>query len=86
MTDWQRIGWILLFSVPPGVGMVGFVAVALQRGAVTPVAVAIGVVTTLAVAALVAYSSVVGERDEDGRLEVEYPDEGGDDEADAGES
>jgi hypothetical protein len=84
VTDWQQIGLVLLFSVPPGIGVVGFVAVGFNRGSVTPVGIAAGVVTTFTVGALVAYSYSVGERDEDAQLEIEYPDEKADDGADDG--
>jgi len=49
----ERWLWLLVFAVPPGIGMAGFVAVALQRGGLSPTALGVGVATTLAVGALV---------------------------------
>lgn len=45
--------WVVLLSVPPGVGMVGFVSVALAGGAVTPGGVAAGIATTLVIGGLI---------------------------------
>lgn len=49
----ERWLWLLVFSVPPGIGMAGFVAVALKRGGLSPTALGVGLATTAAVAALV---------------------------------
>lgn len=53
----EALVWIVLLSVPPGLGMMGYVSVALQRGAFTPSAFAAGLLTTLAIATLV-YAAV----------------------------
>jgi hypothetical protein len=45
--------WTFVLSIPPGIGVTGFVSVALQHGAITLAAVAGGLLTTLAVAGLV---------------------------------
>ncbi|MFD1585660.1 hypothetical protein ACFR9U_01595 [Halorientalis brevis] len=42
----EALVWLAVLSIPPGVGMVGFVAVAMAGGAVTPGAIAAGVATT----------------------------------------
>lgn len=49
----ERWLWLLVFAVPPGIGMAGFVAVALQRGGLSLTAIGVAVTTTTAVALLV---------------------------------
>jgi hypothetical protein len=46
----ERWLWLFVFSVPPGIGMAGFVAVALQRGGLSPTALGVGLTTTSIVA------------------------------------
>lgn len=53
MLSREALGWALLFSVPPGVGVTGYVTMVIERGPVDPVAVAVGAVTTLAIFTLV---------------------------------
>ena len=43
---WEALVWLAVLSVPPGIGMVGFVAVATAGGAVTTEAIVAGVATT----------------------------------------
>jgi hypothetical protein len=49
----ERWLWLVVFSVPPGIGMAGFVAVVLERGGLSPTALGIGAATTGIVAAVV---------------------------------
>lgn len=49
----ERWLWLFVFAVPPGIGMAGFVAVALQRGGLSPTALGVGAATTAAVGTLV---------------------------------
>ena len=57
-SDRERWLWVLVFSVPPGIGMTGFVAVALQRGGLTPTALGVGTATT-AIVATVLYVAMI---------------------------
>lgn len=59
----EELGFALLLSVPPGVGITGFAAAVLEGGAVTPLAVAAGFVTWLALFVLVVGSVVIGPDD-----------------------
>ena len=57
----ERWLWLVLFSVPPGIGMAGFVAVALGRGGLSPTAIAVGTATT-AVVGTVFYVTAIRNR------------------------
>lgn len=61
---WRRVGLIALFSVPPGVGMIGFTAISLRTDALSPVAVGAGALTTLAVAGFLVLATSRGTADE----------------------
>jgi hypothetical protein len=65
-SDRERLLWGLVFSVPPGIGMVGFVAVSVADGAVTPTGLAAGGVTTAAVLSLFLASIYFGDDAGDG--------------------
>lgn len=54
----ERWLWLVVFSVPPGIGMAGFVAVALQRGGLSPTALGVGAATT-GIVATVLYVTMI---------------------------
>ena len=60
----SQIGYALLFSLPPGVGTVGFVA---TRIGTPPEAVALGAAVTLGLFAFVLVAATAGEADHDRR-------------------
>lgn len=62
--DRERLAWALVFSVPPGVGIVGFAAHVMNQGVLNPVAVGAGALTTLVIFSIVAYAASVGSADE----------------------
>jgi hypothetical protein len=57
----ERWLWLFVFSIPPGIGMAGFVAVALKRGGLSPTAIAVGTATT-AVVGTVFYVTAIRNR------------------------
>lgn len=65
--DRETIAWGLVFSVPVGVGIVGFSAHVVDRGVLDPVSVAAGVGTTLIIFAIFVFAASVGSPDEERR-------------------
>lgn len=61
----ETLFWALVFSVPPGVGIVGFATFVLGSGAVDPLAIAAGAATTLAIFAVFALAVASGSADEE---------------------
>ncbi|WP_247009906.1 hypothetical protein [Halorientalis litorea] len=49
----ERVLWVLVFALPPGVGITGYVSVMFERGALTPRAVAAGLLTAVVLGSLV---------------------------------
>lgn len=56
----ERVLWILVLSVPPGIGVGGFASVGLGGGTVTLLSAGMGVATTLVIAVLVAGALATG--------------------------
>jgi len=67
----ERLLWIAVFSVPPCVGMTGFVAISFYNGALAPVAVGVGLLTGLAVGALVGGAFYLGPDEDDDPPDIE---------------
>lgn len=64
----RTLGYALLFGLPPGVGVAGYVAAA-QGGPMTPFALVAGGIAALVVGGLVAIAAETGSADE--RRDVE---------------
>ena len=60
MLSRTAVGWALLFSVPPGVGVTGYAAMVAGEGSVGPTALATGGLTFAVVFLLVLGSQAVG--------------------------
>lgn len=60
MPSRTEIGWALLFSVPPGVGVTGYTTMVIGRGPLDPVAVATGGFTALVIFMLVLGAQLTG--------------------------
>lgn len=63
MPSRAAVGWALLFSVPPAVGVTGYATMVIGRGPVDPVAVVAGGLTFAVVFALVLGSQLTGSAD-----------------------
>lgn len=66
----ETLFWALVFSVPPGVGIVGFAAYVIGRSFLDPLAVAAGAATTLVIFSVVAFAVSSGSADEDRENEI----------------
>ncbi|MFB6142681.1 MAG: hypothetical protein ABEJ30_04990 [Halorientalis sp.] len=53
MSDRERVLWVLLFGVPPGIGVAGYTSVMFHGGALTLRATGAGLVTALVLGGLV---------------------------------
>lgn len=62
----EKIGYALLFSVPPGVGVTGFLATRTAKGDLTPLAVGGGFLTALAIFLLVVLIAFTGPDESEG--------------------
>lgn len=62
--DRETVLWALVFSVPVGVGMIGFVADVLGGSALNPLAIAAGAVVALVLFTIIAFAASVGSVDE----------------------
>lgn len=60
MPSREAVGWAVLFSVPPGVGVTGYATMVVGRGPLDPVAIATGALTTVVVFALVLGAQLTG--------------------------
>lgn len=60
----EALVWLAVLSIPPGIGMIGFVSVAMAGGAITPGAVAAGIATTLVIAGVIAATVEFGTDEE----------------------
>lgn len=66
----EKIGYAILFSVPPGVGVTGFVSTRTAQGDLTPLSVGAGSLTALAIFLLVVLIAFTGPEEE---MEEERP-------------
>lgn len=64
MPSRTAVGWALLFSVPPAVGVTGYASIVIGRGTVDPMAIAAGGLTFGVVFALVLGSQLTGSPEE----------------------
>lgn len=62
--DREALGYALLFSVPPGIGMTGFSVMATTGGLLNPLALAIGFITTAIIFGFVYVAATRGQADE----------------------
>ena len=62
--DRETLLWALVFSVPPGVGIVGFATYVIADGVLEPLAVVAGSATTLVIFSVVAFAVSSGSADE----------------------
>ncbi len=60
-----HLGYALLLSIPPGLGVTGFATHAIGEGPVAPMAIVAGVLVTVVVFALVVGGVAVGSPDPD---------------------
>lgn len=60
MLSRRAVGWALLFSVPPGVGVTGFVTAVIGQNTVEPMAVLAGATTAVLLFALVLLAQATG--------------------------
>lgn len=58
------VGWALLFAVPPGIGVTGYVSMLIGGRLVEPLALTAGGVTAVAIFALVLGSQLTGSAQE----------------------
>ena len=66
----ESLFWALVFSVPPGVGIVGFATYVMAGDALEPLAVVAGAATTLVIFSVFAYATGSGSADEDRENEI----------------
>jgi hypothetical protein len=65
----ERLAWVLLLSVPPAVGIAGFVTYVIRGDPLEPVALAIGLLTFLVLFGIIGFATVAGSADESRRGE-----------------
>jgi len=73
----ERVLWVLVFALPPGVGITGYVSVMFERGALTPRAVAAGLLTAVVLGSLVGAALFYAPGDESDTVAVDDDTGGG---------
>lgn len=61
----ESLFWALVFSVPPGVGIVGFATYVMAGDALEPLAIVAGAATTLVIFSVIAFAVSSGSANEE---------------------